>query len=201
MSKVKPAQFSVEQQLVFYGSYHSHPVNVGLHMVFIPIIFWSTQVFLAMIPIPESLQISGYTHVFNKFFVLVPNWAAFQTMFLFAYYFFLDPVAAILFLPHLAIALMTATAFSYRPDALSYAIPLNISAWMAQFIGHGFAEKRAPALMDNLAAAFVLAPFFVHLEVLFPLGYRPDLQRKVQQGVQVELKKFHKGDTGREIKD
>lgn len=57
-------------------------------------------------------------------------------------------------------------------------------AWIAQFIGHGVFEHRAPALLDNLVqgeafiessrggivdqlAALVLAPFFVHLEALF----------------------------------
>ncbi|KAI8022755.1 Phenylalanine--tRNA ligase alpha subunit, cytoplasmic [Camellia lanceoleosa] len=34
-----------------------------------------------------------------------------------------------------------------------------------QFIGHGIFEKRAPALLDNLAQAFLMAPYFVFLEL------------------------------------
>lgn len=27
-------------QLTFYGAYHDHPVNVGIHMIFVPAILW-----------------------------------------------------------------------------------------------------------------------------------------------------------------
>lgn len=51
-------------------------------------------------------------------------------------------------------------------------------------------EKRAPALLDNLLQAFVLAPFFVFMEGLFMLGYRPELQKRVNTEVIKEVKKF-----------
>ena len=40
--------------------------------------------------------------------------------------------------------------------------------------------------------ALVLAPFFVHLEILFKLGYRPDMHRQLQKDVGVEVLKFRK---------
>jgi uncharacterized membrane protein YGL010W len=46
--------------------------------------------------------------------------------------------------------LLTATAFSQRPDAMAKASLLHGTSWIAQFLGHGLAEKRAPALLDNL---------------------------------------------------
>ena len=70
------------------------------------------------------------------------------------------------------------------------AIAVEIVAWIAQFVGHGVYEKRAPALLDNLLQAFVLAPFFVFIEGLFMLGYRPELQRRVNQKVIQEVKKY-----------
>lgn len=74
-----------------------------------------------------------------------------------------------------------------HPSAMPFAIALNVASWIAQFIGHGVFEKRAPALFNNLTqgefdphcvslylrleyadhTALVLAPFFVHLEMLF----------------------------------
>ena len=42
---------------------------------------------------------------------------------------------------------------------------INIVSWIAQFIGHGVFEKRAPAIKDNLAYA-LLAPFFITFEVM-----------------------------------
>jgi 2-hydroxy fatty acid dioxygenase len=43
-----------------------------------------------------------------------------------------------------------------REVIVKYAAAGNISAWIAQFMGHGFAEGRAPALLDNL---FQVPPF------------------------------------------
>lgn len=81
-------------------------------------------------------------------------------------------------------------------------------AWVAQFAGHGLAEKRAPALLDNIvggefhrtadlldsdpSAALVLAPFFVHLEILFAFGYRRQLHKEIVNGVGVEIAHFRK---------
>jgi uncharacterized membrane protein YGL010W len=36
----------------------------------------------------------------------------------------------------------------------------------------------------------VLAPFFVHLELLFMLGYRPSLHKQLQNDVGIEIAKF-----------
>jgi uncharacterized membrane protein YGL010W len=37
-----------------------------------------------------------------------------------------------------------------------------------------------------------LAPFFVHLEILFALGYRPQFHKEIANGVGVEVTKFRK---------
>lgn len=114
--------------------------------------------------------------------------------------------------------LATATALAERADTLLFALGLHVTAWIAQFLGHGLAEKRAPALMDNLAAgkyltnaqpqsiyltsnsvilarplALLTAPFFVHFEILFYLGYRPALYKEVQKGVKAEVERFRVG--------
>ncbi|KAK4773878.1 hypothetical protein SAY87_028897 [Trapa incisa] len=66
----------------------------------------------------------------------------------------------------------------------------QILCWTAQFIGHGVFEKRAPALLDNLAQAFLMAPYFVLLELLQKFfGYEPYpgfheiVQAKIEQEV------------------
>jgi uncharacterized membrane protein YGL010W len=70
------------------------------------------------------------------------------------------------------------------------AIVVEIVAWIAQFVGHGAFEGRAPALLDNLVQALFLAPFFVFMELLFMCGYRPELQKRVEEAVDKEIKKF-----------
>lgn len=70
------------------------------------------------------------------------------------------------------------------------AIVVHVASWLLQFVGHGAFEGRAPALLDNLVQAIFLAPLFVWLEVLFKLGYRPELQARVEKAVAKEIAKF-----------
>lgn len=56
----------------------------------------------------------------------------------------------LLYVPQLALSLLTATAFAYTPDPLKYAGLIHFGSWIAQFAGHFGAEGRSPALLDNL---------------------------------------------------
>lgn len=38
----------------------------------------------------------------------------------------------------------------------------------------------------------VLAPFFVHLELLFAIGYRPQLHKELQKSIDEEIAQFKK---------
>jgi len=106
----------------------------------------------------------------------------------------MEPVAGAMLAP----ILVGSTAYAnyltstYGATANSWAGAVNIACWIAQFIGHGKFEGRAPALLDNLVQAIFLAPFFVWFEVLFSLGYRPELKRRVDQAVELEIQKFRK---------
>lgn len=61
-------------------------------------------------------------------------------------------------------------------NGLTAAIALHVVSWLAQFYGHGVHEGRAPALLDNLVQALVMAPGFVFMEALFGLGLLKGLQ-------------------------
>lgn len=77
------------------------------------------------------------------------------------------------------------------PDSTwTSAIAIHVVCWITQFIGHGAFEGRAPALLDNLVQALFLGPMFVWLEILFSLGYRPELQTRVNAKVKTEMAKF-----------
>ena len=79
-----------------------------------------------------------------------------------------------------------------------YAAAGNISSWIAQFMGHAFAEGRAPALLDNLFQVYFpdpdtiliqslyLAPLFVWLEILFAVGYKPSLKKAIDDEVMAD---------------
>jgi uncharacterized membrane protein YGL010W len=108
------------------------------------------------------------------------------------FYLLLEPVAGGLIFP----LIMSGTIYSnhlissYPGTANQVAGGLFVASWIAQFVGHGKFEGRAPAVLDNLVQALVLAPFFVWMEVLFKLGYRPELRERVEKSVEIEVEKF-----------
>ncbi|KAL4075750.1 hypothetical protein V8B97DRAFT_1926522 [Scleroderma yunnanense] len=182
--------FDVRKQLAFYGAYHSNPVNVWIHIFGVPAIVWSA--FVLGTQLPRPLFLPSVQYVLNEYMVFETNAPALTSALYMVYYAILDPVAALLYAPQMALTLLTATAFSYRPNAIRDALIVQAISWIAQFIGHGFAEGRAPALLDNIVGAFVLAPFFVHLEILFMLGYRPQLHKQLKNDVGVEIARIRR---------
>lgn len=108
-------------------------------------------------------------------------------------YLLLEPVAGFALA---AMCMSAAAAGNYckaqdSEATLKGAIAVHIACWILQFIGHGAFEKRAPALVDNLIQAIFLAPMFVWLEILFFLGYRPELQARVDKQVKAEIAKLN----------
>ncbi|KAI9574494.1 hypothetical protein HD554DRAFT_43369 [Boletus coccyginus] len=182
--------FDIRKQLTFYGSYHSHPVNVAIHIVCVPALLWSALVLGTRIPSPPFLPSVHY--VFNNYLVFEMNTPALVTVFYLLYYLLLDPAAAILYAPQLSLSLLSAMAYAHRPDGIRDAVIVQVVSWIAQFLGHGLAEGRAPALLDNVFGAFVLAPFFVHLELLFMLGYRPELHKQLKNDVGKEIARLRR---------
>lgn len=181
----------VKHQLVFYGQYHSNKYNVAIHMVFVPIILWTTLIIQAHLPWPDFLP-KGTYDILPPYLSFGWNWAVPFAAVYGAYYVVLEPVAGLLYLPLLSTMLLTATSLATTTWGLNMAAWLWFAAWIAQFAGHGLAEKRSPALLDNLVGALVLAPFFVHLEILFAFGYRPQFHKEIMNGVGVEIAKFRR---------
>jgi len=178
--------FSLEDQLAFYVAYHSDRVNKAIHVVFIPTIAWTVLVLCAQrgpsvafragdlgvalpAPVLVALEFLGASRALNLSHALLVLYAT--------YYVILDPVAGCLAAPCLAVMTATANVTAMSPGA---ALALHVAAWAAQFVGHGVFEKKRPALVDSLFQAFLIAPFFALLEVLFALGYRQDFARRVE---------------------
>lgn len=40
----RPAIFDLKKQLVTYGAHHNNKINVAIHMVFVPVIFWTGNI-------------------------------------------------------------------------------------------------------------------------------------------------------------
>ncbi len=54
-------------------------------------------------------------------------------------------------------------------------------------------EKRRPALLQSFFQSLVLAPIFTFFELLFWIGLKQELARKVQKRVLANIKQFREG--------
>ncbi|KAK4934715.1 hypothetical protein LTR10_024088 [Elasticomyces elasticus] len=109
-----------------------------------------------------------------------------------ALYVLLEPVAGMA----LSVLLLAGTAYgkyltvTHGMAANFWAIAGFLAGWIVQFLGHGMFEGRAPALLDNIFQAFFLAPLFVWMELLFALGYRPELKSRLDKMVKEDIAKY-----------
>ncbi|CAF9909310.1 MAG: hypothetical protein ALECFALPRED_005511 [Alectoria fallacina] len=177
-----------EKQLSFYGSYHHTTANKAIHIVCVPMILMTS--FLLGTNTPSLVPMPSWLVIPN----LPPNLGTIATLVYAIVYILMEPVAGGLLAP----LLLAGTAYSeyltttYGAIANYWAVGIFVSSWVAQFIGHGLFEGRAPALLDNLVQALVLAPFFVWMEILFFIGYRPELKSRVESAVEKEVEKYRK---------
>ncbi|KAL1954694.1 hypothetical protein VTO42DRAFT_798 [Malbranchea cinnamomea] len=176
---------NLEKQFLFYGSYHHNPVNVVIHVTCVPIIL------MCMLLLATNVQFISLPG-FLQFKNLPPNLGTIAGFLYATLYILMEPVAGGLLAPLLiaGTAYMNHLSSTYGITATYWSLAVQGIAWVLQFIGHGVFEGRAPALLDNLVQAFFLAPIFVWLEVLFFLGYRPQLKARIDKAVTAEIAKF-----------
>ncbi|GBB93045.1 hypothetical protein RclHR1_00210041 [Rhizophagus clarus] len=180
---------NLEEQLTFYAQYHRHKVNVLIHIVCVPLIFWSSLVWAAN----TGPLLSYDEDSLWRLTPFVPNLSLLSVLFYINYYILLEPVAGALYAPILLYMAYNATNFAAdHSDHNVLAGIVHVFSWIAQFIGHGFAEKRSPALKDNISQALLLAPLFVWLEILFSIGYRSGLQKRVDKSVQLAIDEWNR---------
>merc|ERR1712241_737228 len=184
----------LKKQFVFYAPYHNHPVNVLIHLGCIWNLMWSGMCLLhftpSLAPAPSllaKLPLLGGTPI---------NLQLLVTTIYVVTYVLMDPMAGtlaaamVLFLHKWTFELVTANAPVQGYPLLHAVIVFHLVMWVAQFIGHGVFEGRAPALLDSWQQAFITAPLFVVLEVLFFLGYRAEFYQDCMAEVKLEINKF-----------
>ncbi|SJX65676.1 uncharacterized protein SRS1_25002 [Sporisorium reilianum f. sp. reilianum] len=199
--------FDLRKQLAFYASYHTNHVNVAIHIAGVPSIIFATSTLLAksgsLLPWIEAhlpIVAALLSQVGSILASVLPaavfqhaqlNLAAVFMGSYWLYYSVLDSTAALMLAPIWYAIWYASTALAtFHPDAGKIAAAIETFGWISQFYGHGVYERRAPALLDNLLGAVVLAPFFIFLEVIFPLGYRPELQKQLKNDVGKLVTKF-----------
>ncbi|XP_012486909.1 2-hydroxy-palmitic acid dioxygenase MPO1 isoform X1 [Gossypium raimondii] len=191
----KPRLLDLENHFAFYGAYHSNPINILIHTLFVWPIFFTSLILSYFTPAFCDLSQSGiFPSGFN--YALVLNYGSAFSIFLGLFYVVLDKkagsLAALLCLACWVGASFIAAKLGY---SLAWKVVLvsQLLCWTGQFLGHGIFEKRAPALLDNLVQALLMAPFFVLLEVLQSLfGYEPypGFQMRVNAKIKAEIEEW-----------
>lgn len=184
------------QELSFYRKYHYNKVNVFIHVCCIPLILLTTVYNLTAVRVPEALlqklDVSPSLYPYA-------NGATLLAIGYGIYYLFLDlpmglPCAIAL---NLAAMRFSKIAPTYGSDGYKKSWTVHAVCWLLQFVGHGVFEKRAPALLDNLVQALVLAPFFAVFELFYFMGFRRDVIERIDKKVVPEIKAFHAARKGK----
>lgn len=165
----------LESQLVFYGSYHHNKVNVFTHIICVPLLLWSLEVGFARV----GFELAAVKPLASSEFHFALNLPFLFSLLYSIYYVSLDAIPGLAYAPILIAISQHATFYSQSPQSGTNAFIIHIVSWAAQFLSHGLAEKRAPALFDGLVQAVTLAPFFIFYEVLFYLGFKRELQDRI----------------------
>jgi len=187
-------KFNLKKQFVFYASYHNDPINILIHLMCIWPIFATTVVFLQYTPTlldnPEALENLSFSKNINL------NGAFFFILLYIVWYIFMEPFAgglASLLILSIYIKsgqFVNAGVSIYGLPVWQAALAIHVVAWIIQFIGHGVFEGRAPALLDSWDQAFITAPLFVFLEILFAAGYRKQFHSSMMKEVEKNIKGF-----------
>ncbi|CAN6640012.1 2-hydroxy-palmitic acid dioxygenase Mpo1p [Trichomonascus vanleenenianus] len=160
--------FNLKEQLAFYRAHHKNPVNVAIHLVFVPTIQATSTLLGANLALGPQ-----YSPYLNLGVVTAAGYGVFYSL--------LDWKFGLPTIPFLVWGSMKLTdlLLEHGADANKAAAALWFAAWLAQFAGHKWFEKKAPSLLDNPAQALVLAPFFVLFEIAGFLGLRKGVMKEV----------------------
>jgi uncharacterized membrane protein YGL010W len=157
---------TAEEQMAFYQAYHKNRWNKALHFVGIPSIIFSI-----LIPMSWPGIHAGPVKVTVAMaFLLV----------IMAYYFALEStlaVGTVIFILPTLYAAHQAAGLSWTAGLAIFFIAFSVG-WTFQLVGHYVFENRRPALLDNFFQIFI-APIYFLAEILFALGYKRDLQVRI----------------------
>eukprot|EP01135_Chromosphaera_perkinsii_P003151 Nk52_evm40s236 gene=Nk52_evmTU40s236 len=183
--------FNLEEQIGFYAQYHHDRINQLIHIVFVPTILWTVLVWASFTGPIGGVDLETYG--IPKEMLTLDGSLCIALVYA-VFYLILEPVAGFLYSFFLFGLLLAVKSFvaAFPEEAIKYTIGIHIFSWIIQFIGHGVFEKRAPALLDSLVQALLLAPLFVWLEVLFMFGYRPALANRIDKNAARAIHEYKK---------
>ena len=155
----------LEQLLSQYAAYHLDHKNILTHFVGIPLIVFAIVCLTAR----AGVMLSGIELTLALVILIASG----------MYYLSLDRIFGLIMLVIYAIAYPFAYKIAQLDTSLwlSLSIGIFVVGWTFQFVGH-FYEKKKPAFMDDIIG-LAIGPLFVLAEMVFVLGFRKDLERRM----------------------
>eukprot|EP01056_Protomagalhaensia_sp_Gyna25_P005205 Protomagalhaensia_sp_Gyna_25__5204@NODE_626_length_2970_cov_40_978164_g485_i0_p3_GENE_NODE_626_length_2970_cov_40_978164_g485_i0NODE_626_length_2970_cov_40_978164_g485_i0_p3_ORF_typecomplete_len211_score17_99DUF962/PF06127_11/8_6e19HEV_ORF1/PF02444_16/0_33_NODE_626_length_2970_cov_40_978164_g485_i08291461 len=163
-----------------YSCYHTHPVNKLIHMISIPIVY------IAVLIIIDAIVL-WVLALFNleSLHTMCLNSALFPPV----HYMALlakgaEPVSAMVSgITFIYLSLVSRTLFPLLgiTGSLTVGLIVGLIAWTSQYYGHYTYDQSQPVSFNNPKGAILIAPYFVVMEILITLGYRPDLAAAVNE--------------------
>jgi len=158
----------IDSLLIEYGESHQTKLNIAIHYICVPLIFFSLMGLLASIPMPEALTkalpnaVVPYTHLgtvvifFGLLYYLRLSFVLFIGMLLFS--------ALVLF------GIQQIAQLNIAPLWIIMLI-LFVVAWIGQFIGHNHEGKKPSFLKDlqflMIGPAWTMSHLFDALKIKF----------------------------------
>merc|ERR1711868_12517 len=162
-----------------YGSYHHNVVNKWIHIIGVPLILYTFN------GMGEWAKIDIGGNSVNP--ILAINCLA--CLYYLSLHFLAGLITtSLMFLAHFGFVL---DYIKTEEAAFNVFAGINVLCWIGQFVGHGIFEGRKPALFDNILQVFS-APMFVIMEVLFMIGYNPELEAQCEKAVLAKMPKKNK---------
>ncbi|KAK7200884.1 hypothetical protein NESM_000147200 [Novymonas esmeraldas] len=163
--------FNLKKSFVFYGAYHNNWQNQIVHVLFVPAIFTTALSFLARVPIAGDVNLS---HVVAAFYAVS--------------FIMMEPLAGAMYAP--VIGAMEYLASRVLLHHVPTSIAIHLFGWVTQIVAHKYAEGRQPAFTEDPLQAVHAAVFFVWLELLYYLGYRPSQKAELDRLIHERIAKM-----------
>ncbi|CAM9270750.1 unnamed protein product [Ascophyllum nodosum] len=185
--------FSLEDQLAFYGSYHTNKFNRAIQVACIWPILWTTLALMTQLPIGKlPREVLGWLPLREQAWDLdlgVPIVLIYVIV-----YCVMDPFVGRLASLLVIASYVTSNLWMAYGGSAALAGGLNMVGWLALFYGNFVLEGRSPAMVNNLFRALLAAPVFVLCGVLFAFGYKPELRRRIKARAGLKNKRFKVAD-------
>tara|TARA_S200000501_G_C20697786_1_gene688127 strand:+ start:330 stop:830 length:501 start_codon:yes stop_codon:yes gene_type:complete len=153
----------------FYREYHTHPANIVIHCITIPILVITVLDFFSTFKLHFKTDSVLNTYWGKKYTIKLDKNISFNTLLIYFYILYYFTWGFYIGLIMTAYCLMMNFISNlhriYRVNWIKESLVLFVIGWILQFLGH-YIEGNRPALLTSLSQAFLTAPAFSFIEIL-----------------------------------